>query len=116
MQVVINLISNSADAIEAHNEKWIAIEHSLSSDKIKLYFLDSGTGIDQKHVPHLMEPFFTTKIVGKGTGLGLSISKGLVEKIGGEITYDNSRINTCFCLSIPLTKKHCTVTQVTPAA
>lgn len=116
MQIVINLISNSVDAIEFLNDKWIAIEYSLSSDKIKLSFLDSGTGIDQTHIPHLMEPFFTTKPVGKGTGLGLSISKGLIEKIGGEISYDFSRANTCFCINIPLAKKQAKETQVNSAA
>ena len=49
---------------------------------------DSGEGMPQEVMAHVLEPFFTTKDVGKGTGLGLSITYGVIKAHGGtmEIT------------------------------
>ena len=49
--------------------------------------IDSGPGIDANILPHIFEPFMTTK--GGGLGLGLSISFGIIQKHGGQITVDN---------------------------
>lgn len=48
----------------------------------------------------MMEPFFTTKIVGQGTGLGLSISKGLAEASGGSLVYNAQSEHTQFILTL----------------
>ena len=44
---------------------------------------DSGRGIAPEHLPHIFNPFFTTKPRGIGTGLGLSISDGLIREHEG---------------------------------
>ena len=43
---------------------------------------DEGEGIEPEHLPHVFEPFYTTKDVGEGTGLGLSVSYGIVQEHG----------------------------------
>ncbi len=46
---------------------------------------DTGTGISPEHLPHIFDPFFSTKGVGKGTGLGLAISRRIVMDHHGSI-------------------------------
>ncbi|WPU63212.1 sensor histidine kinase [Peredibacter starrii] len=100
-QVFLNLLSNSFDAIATLDKKWINIEVKRVGDKVRLRFVDSGTGIMDPHVTHIFQPFYTTKDVGKGTGLGLSISKGIIEEHGGKLHYDHCSKNTTFVIELP---------------
>lgn len=101
-QVLMNLISNSLDAVSNLNEKWLKIETKRERDHICLTITDSGHGIPSEIVDKIMQPFFTTKQVGKGTGLGLSISKGIVEAHGGEFIYCPEASNTQFKIKFPI--------------
>jgi C4-dicarboxylate-specific signal transduction histidine kinase len=102
-QIIVNLISNSIDAIEHLEEKWIKIISHYQDGFVELSFVDSGNGIDKDVANKIMEPFFTTKDVNKGTGLGLSISKGIIESHGGKLFIDHSKSNTTFVMRIPAT-------------
>jgi signal transduction histidine kinase len=54
-------------------------------------------------MPHLFDPFYTTKPVGEGTGLGLSISHGIVAGHGGRIEVESRPgSDTCFRVLLPL--------------
>ena len=53
--------------------------------KIEIHVKDNGTGIPQKVVDKIFQPFFTTKPTGQGTGLGLSLSYDIIKAHGGEI-------------------------------
>ena len=97
-QVLFNLFSNSIDAIENLEEKWINISYEKDDEKITMSFTDSGTGIDKDISEKILEPFFTTKAVGKGTGLGLSISHSIMQEHKGNIELDSSSQNTKFKL------------------
>ena len=84
-QVFINLISNSIDALESVEPKWIKISSAVESNSIIIKVSDSGKNISSEIAEKIMEPFFTTKPSGKGTGLGLSITKKILESHGGSI-------------------------------
>jgi signal transduction histidine kinase len=103
MQILLNLINNSCDAISGLNEKWIQIDLGVRDDTglIQIRVIDSGPGVPVEIQEKIMQPFFSTKSNGSGTGLGLSISKNLVESMNGTLTLDRSSRNTCFVLSLP---------------
>ena len=101
-QVLMNLISNSMDAISTLADKWVSVEVTNQGDKVRIVVTDSGQGISKEVADKIMQPFFTTKEVGKGTGLGLSISKGIIEEHHGQFTYDASSKNTRFILELPM--------------
>ena len=46
---------------------------------------DSGAGIPPEHLPHIFEPFYTTKQSGQGLGLGLTITERILKEMHGEI-------------------------------
>lgn len=86
-QVLVNLLLNARDAVEGFaGERRILVSTSLlDDDHVTIKVCDTGTGIAPDHLPHIFNPFFTTKKVGRGTGLGLSVSLGIVETHGGRI-------------------------------
>ena len=103
-QVLMNLISNSLDAVSSLPKKWLKVEGHRFQDHFLLTISDSGHGVPDEIVHKIMQPFFTTKAVGKGTGLGLSISKGIVEAHGGEFWYSLFEGHTQFNIKFPIKK------------
>mgnify|MGYP001816860751 FL=1 len=83
-QVMVNLITNAADAMEATQDR--ALTMTLNTgDRISVDVADTGPGISAPE--KIFDPFYSTKEVGaaEGMGLGLSISYGLVQSFGGNI-------------------------------
>lgn len=105
-QVVMNLLSNSMDALENAQTKWIKIDVTDLGKFIAVRVTDSGAKIDDKISSKIMQPFFTTKSVGKGTGLGLSISKGIITAHEGHFYLDNDYPNTSFVIELPKAQGH----------
>jgi len=104
-QVVINLLSNAAQAVsENPPDRPRRIElRSWSDDRVRLRVADSGPGIPDDVLPHLFTPFFTTKEPGQGTGLGLSITYSIVEAHGGRIAVDRPiEGGAAFLVDLPL--------------
>jgi PAS domain S-box-containing protein len=85
-QVIANLISNAADAVNAHGRVRLAVFSGLSSTTEAVVFevADTGPGIAAENLSRIFEPFFTTK-EDVGTGLGLWVAKEIVERHGGAI-------------------------------
>ena len=54
---------------------------------VKISFTDTGPGIPAQDIPHVFNPFYTTKP--SGTGLGLALSWSIIERHGGVIRVDN---------------------------
>jgi two-component system NtrC family sensor kinase len=83
-QVLIALIMNAIDAMPRGGNLWL--ETRLSNDEeIEITVRDDGAGIAPDVLPHIFEPFLTTKESGHGVGLGLAISRGIVERHNGRI-------------------------------
>jgi len=94
-EVVLNLMSNARDAVEARvqREPQIAPRVAISTTadtagpgrRVRVQVVDNGVGIAPDALTRLFDPFFTTKPPDKGLGLGMSISKAIVESVGGTI-------------------------------
>jgi two-component system, cell cycle sensor histidine kinase and response regulator CckA len=97
-QIVINLAINARDSMESGGRLVIETSNvTLGRDSapvgagispgryVVLSVSDNGSGIDADVLPHIFEPFFSTKDSGKGTGLGLSTCYGIVQQSNGHI-------------------------------
>ena len=118
-QIVINLAINARDAIvdkgierglvEVFVEPIVihASQHTQTSDIApglysRLTVKDSGIGIDPVDIPHVCEPFFTTKGIGKGTGLGCAIVEGIVRQCDGRVVIESTKgLGTSFHCYFP---------------
>ncbi len=100
-QILLNLAINSRDAMpeggrldleldcRAVDTATAAVHAVKAGDYICLTVRDTGCGIAPEHMPHLFEPFYTTKAVGKGTGLGLATVHGIVEQHHGWVEIES---------------------------
>jgi two-component system C4-dicarboxylate transport sensor histidine kinase DctB len=88
-QVLVNVISNAADAVEGLNDRRIEVSAFESAGKVVLTVRDFGPGVPAAIAERIFDPFFTTKGVGKGLGLGLSISYNIIKDFGGSLTVEN---------------------------
>ena len=82
-QVVLAMVINAIDAMPQGGNLWISTRQ-VADSAIELTIRDDGMGITDEHLPHIFEPFYTTKEAG-GSGLGLAISQNIVERHGGSI-------------------------------
>lgn len=82
-EVFLNILINAMDCMPDGGR--IMIVSKDKTDGIQIIISDSGPGISSDNLPHVLDPFFTTKAVGSGTGLGLSICYGIMEMHGGSI-------------------------------
>jgi len=79
--VLVNLITNAADAVESSGNgstKTVTLQsHAEANGSVLIAVEDDGLGIPPAIADQIFEPFFTTKAAGRGTGLGLSIARRL---------------------------------------
>ncbi|WP_390919462.1 sensor histidine kinase [Neorhizobium turbinariae] len=85
-QVLVNIITNAADAVEGLEDRRITFTASANGNKVVLSVRDRGPGVPSAIHERIFDPFFTTKGVGKGLGLGLSISYNIVKDFGGSLS------------------------------
>ena len=105
-QVMLNLINNARQAIEAHQESGrITLATERDGQFIRISISDNGPGIPPENLKRIFDPFFTTKEVGKGTGLGLSLCYGLIKEHGGDITVSSQPGHgATFTIALPATE------------
>ncbi|HLF10935.1 MAG TPA: ATP-binding protein [Gammaproteobacteria bacterium] len=89
-QVLVNLLRNAIDAMETAADKRVTVHVELRAGEVLIRVRDRGAGIASESLPHLFEPFYTTKPIGKGLGLGLAISLAIVRSFGGELSATNA--------------------------
>ncbi|MDA8388222.1 MAG: ATP-binding protein [Nitrospiraceae bacterium] len=83
LQVLLNIISNSVDALSEREEPAISMQLARGKDELLIRVEDNGRGIPAGRLGELFRPFFTTKR--HGTGLGLAISKDMLVRMKGGI-------------------------------
>lgn len=98
LQVFMNLFIN---AIQARSDQplVITIETVVVDHHLEILFRDNGKGIPPSLLPHIFDPFFSTK--DDGTGLGLSVSKKIIENHGGLMKVTSDKAGTTFIISFP---------------
>jgi polar amino acid transport system substrate-binding protein len=86
--VIINLIQNACQAIK-DTEKGLFVSTAFDKDSAAVVVIvrDEGIGIPPEILPHIKDPFFTTKHDEGGVGLGLSISSRIIEEHGGTMDF-----------------------------
>lgn len=105
-QVLVNLLRNGMDAMEAQPERTLELLVRADGPWVEITVRDHGPGLSDDVLRHLFEPFFTTKPSGKGLGLGLSLSQAIVHEMGGSIQAANARPGASFTLALPLAPEH----------
>lgn len=110
-QVFVNLMLNGADSMPTGGTLTISVRRAAAglsggADEPDAWLVvdvaDTGTGISEEVLPHIFEPFYTTKKVGKGTGLGLPIAARIVDAHGGAISVSpGSAGGTVFTVRLP---------------
>lgn len=79
-----HVLRNARQAVTRGDEIRVAAYDAPAATVIEV--VDLGCGIPADHLPHVFEPFFTTRNVGSGRGLGLTVAWGVVKRHGGEVT------------------------------
>jgi two-component system NtrC family sensor kinase len=106
-QVALALVINAIDAMPHGGNLWVSTRSIAHGDQVELQVRDDGVGIPPEILPHIFDPFTTTKEVGKGVGLGLAVSKGIVERHGGRIEVSSELgVGTTFQVILPVHVEH----------
>jgi signal transduction histidine kinase len=120
-RVLLNLITNAFYAISDKKKKsphplkggleyeptvWVSTKllHSTlgNGGKVLISVKDNGTGIPQKLMDKIFQPFFTTKPTGEGTGLGLSLCYDIIKAHGGDLRVENNEGDgAAFIIQLP---------------
>jgi signal transduction histidine kinase/CheY-like chemotaxis protein len=121
-QLIINLVLNARDSIEdkrplkpndclikinvsiekVSKETCSACNQTIQGEFLMINVEDTGMGIIPEKIPHLFEPFFTSKGKGKGMGLGLSVVNGIMHSAYGHIGISTlAEVGSVFTLYLP---------------
>ncbi|MCA9026597.1 MAG: HAMP domain-containing histidine kinase [Planctomycetaceae bacterium] len=109
-QVLLNLIINARQAMAKGGTLTIIVRTNAQDGMGEVAVRDTGTGIPAAKLPHIFDPFFSTKKADEqgqgGTGLGLALCKDIIEAHKGRIRVESAEgQGTCFTLRFPLVEK-----------
>ncbi|RYY90861.1 MAG: two-component sensor histidine kinase [Chitinophagaceae bacterium] len=109
-RVLLNIFNNAFYSV--HQKKGqggsgyqptICLRTEHTATGVRISVKDNGTGIPQKVLDKIFQPFFTTKPTGEGTGLGLSLSYDIIKMHGGEIAVESAEgEGTTFKILLPV--------------
>jgi len=101
MQVLVNLMVNAKDSMADTNR--IHVSASRVGQFCEIAIRDEGCGIPDDVLPHIFDPFFTSKPQGKGRGLGLTICQSIISEAGGKIVARSRKgVGTTFTVVLPI--------------
>jgi PAS domain S-box-containing protein len=120
-QILMNLAANARDAMPQGGHLRIETSNIILDDKYiqskpaviakgqyaRITVSDNGTGIPREDLPHIFEPFYTTKPLGEGTGLGLATVYGIVKQNKGFVwVYSEPGQGSVFKIYLPCVREH----------
>jgi signal transduction histidine kinase len=111
-RVLLNLITNAFHAVTERMkldgkdyQPTVLVTTKKQGDRVEIRVKDNGTGIPQKVLDKIFQPFFSTKPTGQGTGLGLSLSYDIVKAHGGELKVETEEgVGSEFIVQLPIVK------------
>jgi two-component system NtrC family sensor kinase len=105
-QALITILINAIEAMP--NGGTLQVKSRKENDATAaIRIIDEGYGISEKDLPHIFEPFYSTKQKSKGTGLGLAVAYGIIDHHKGKIEVENtSPKGTTFKITLPIKKNN----------
>ena len=93
-QSMINVITNACQSLPDRSRK-LTIQTELlePQEQVRITVIDDGVGVDEKDLPHIFEPFYTTRRSRGGTGLGLTTTHRIITAHGGTIALDSCPVS-----------------------
>ncbi len=103
-QACVAMLVNAREAVTENGEILVKTSNP-DKDTIKFEISDNGIGIPPEAIPHIFEPFFSTKQEARGIGLGLPIVHGIIQSHNGKIQVKSEPgLGTTISLFLPLIK------------
>ncbi len=103
-QACVAMLVNSSEAVHENGEITIRTLNP-NEENVRFEIIDNGIGISAEDIPHIFEPFFSTKQKASGIGLGLAIVHGIIQSHNGKIQVKSEPgQGTTFSITIPLIK------------
>jgi two-component system, NtrC family, sensor kinase len=100
-QALMSLLINAIEAMPQGGK--IIVRCTWENKNAIIRIIDEGTGISSKDLPHIFEPFYSTKDASKGTGLGLAVAYGIIANHAGTIEVEKTSLKgTTFKITLPL--------------
>jgi two-component system NtrC family sensor kinase len=100
-QALLALFVNAVEAMSGGGILLLTVDRDPAGNTV-VSVSDTGSGIAPEELPHVFEPFYTTKMEGNGVGLGLSVVYGIVERHGGTVSVQSEPgKGTAFSLTFP---------------
>lgn len=101
-QCLLNLVFNAIESMPDGGRLTISAGLNPAGERIWCQITDQGAGISSRDLPHIYEPFFTTKSESSGVGMGLSMVYGIIREHKGEIAVDTAEgRGTTFEITLP---------------
>jgi signal transduction histidine kinase len=88
-QALLNILGNAVQAVAGRQADIRLRTQRIDPRRLAIVVSDNGSGIAPEDMPHLFDPYFTTRRT--GTGIGLAISRNIIEGLGGRITVASER-------------------------
>jgi signal transduction histidine kinase len=89
-QAFLAIMVNAVEAMSGGGSLTLRTGTDPDKRKLRIEIQDTGSGISPQDLPHIFEPFYTTKKEGKGVGLGLSVCYGIIERHEGKISVNST--------------------------